>query len=219
MLKSTVLPLISLDFEVNSEFFCSAKMLICLLVVVTILFGARAQSCNRTYAAAYTNNVPGALSVVTDNDPSFVYDSSQCTSTEQKFINPNWFVGSCGKAYVSACGGVGQGTGNGDWNWGWYILDSGETCQAGIYQPLGVSYSRTCCIANFAAMEEHLYTLNRESLTPDPHFPSRVSINIASSAGFPHSIGGGYTKTDGQAVAANYSSFVLQGSVYGFCRV
>lgn len=186
-------------------------MLLQLLVTATVLAGVRAQSCNRTFAATYTTNVPGALSVVTDNDPSFVYDSSQCTSTEQKFISPNWFVGSCAKAYVSACGGVGQGTGNGDWIWSWYILDSGETCQAGIYQPVFANYSRTCCIANFVAMERHLYDLNRESLTPDPHFPNRVSINIASSAGFPHSNGDGYTKTDGQAVAANYPSFVLQG--------
>ena len=181
-----------------------------LFLTALLLAGAQAQFCPSNETASYTTNVPSALSVVTDNDPNFVYRNKNCTSTSQKLIADGWY-GYCDTAYRSLCGNLSPvSVVKNNWIWAFFTDSLGNTCQAGLYQP-DFGLTPDCCRTNFDAMMRRMRSYSAAA----EDSPNRISINIASSASFPHTTvlynDGFQAKSDGAAVAAGFPSFVLQG--------
>lgn len=186
-------------------------MLPSLLLTALLIAGAQAQDCPSNETATYTSNIPSALSVVTDNDPNFVYRNKNCTSTSQKLITDGWYS-FCDTAYRSLCANLSPvSVVKNNWIWAFFTDSLGNTCQAGLYQP-DFGLTPECYRTNFQTM---MTTVQRRYASSTAEPPNRISVNIASSAGFPHTTvlyGDGLQgKTDGAAVAADYPSFVLQG--------
>ena len=180
------------------------------LLTALLVAGTRAQSCPSNETASYTTNVPSAISVVTDNDPNFVYRNKNCTSTSQKLVTDGWYL-FCETAYHSLCAGLSPvSVAKNNWLWAFFTDSLGSTCQAGLYQP-DFGLTPECCRNNFDTMLRRMRTYGTAAGDP----PNRISINIASSASFPHTTvlydDGLQRKSDGANVAADYPSFVLQG--------
>ncbi|KAL6715400.1 hypothetical protein ACLMJK_006361 [Lecanora helva] len=68
-----------------------------------------------------TSTTPAGYSIYYDNDPTFVYTDENCTSTDQKLINPAWYLGICTPAISAACASTSNDSAITDnWTFGWY---------------------------------------------------------------------------------------------------
>jgi len=169
------------------------------------------------------SNTPGAYTVFFDNDPNFVYGGPNCTNTNQKFVDPNWYSLACGAAIEAACGTTSSDDSGitGEWTFSWHQhtgAAGGATCQAALYQSLGIGNSGAagylmpeCCRRTFQAAVQMLSTTYQPS--PDIETPNRASVNIAPG-GFPYTKGivdqAFQCDADGMQVDAGLPSHVLQ---------
>ena len=169
-------------------------------------------SCNDTLQASQD---PGVYNIVYDSELRFVYNSSSCTSTDQKIIALSWASQDCSHAIDALCGSASANNAvTGNWIWAFHTQNGG-TCQAGLYQALGAGQSDVgflgtdCCRQNFRAM---LSLLTEQEL--DINQGNRLSVNLALG-GFPHTetqyANGLTVQEDGMQMAVGYPSYILQG--------
>ncbi|KAL8804069.1 MAG: hypothetical protein Q9182_002782 [Xanthomendoza sp. 2 TL-2023] len=188
--------------------------LISLLPIVS-LSSAIKRPCINNLSYDPTAKAPGRTSLIYDTDPAFVYNSSTCTSTNQKIIPPTW-ANDCGATINTICGSTadypplgGPAVPTVSWSWAWHTAQ-GSTCQAGLYQSADAGavhgpgfLSETCCQDAFGKMVQGL----RDGSIAVAH-GNRLSINIAPG-GFPHTVAknenGTMVNADGKQVDARVS--------------
>ncbi|KAL8921390.1 MAG: hypothetical protein Q9208_005716 [Pyrenodesmia sp. 3 TL-2023] len=173
-------------------------------------------SCNNRLQGSQS---PGLYNVVYDTDPNFVYNASECTSTNQKIIPFHWARMDCGPAIEAVCGTT---TANGDavgsWSWGWHTGSEGATCQAGLWQAIDARTNGVgildpiCCLLYFRDMVDSLTHPGSQGL--DPAQGNRFSVNIAPG-GFPYTKvqypDGQLVNVNGAQIASGHPSYILQG--------
>lgn len=164
---------------------------------------------------------PAANGFFFDNDPTFIYSTAYCNTTDQKIVDSGWYLTACEFAIAAACGTTSATATTtypptGNWTFGWHTDGTGSTCQAALYQPALPAGNANpdhylypdCCRRNFGAAQKLIASFDGADI-----IANRASINIAPG-GFP------YTKSlqnqsdqldaDGMQIDAGLPSYILQ---------
>ena len=171
---------------------------------------AIAQQLSCQQATLQSSQSPGVSNIVFDTEPAFVYEDTDCRSTDQKIVGLDALSPDvCGPAIYAICGATNVTQ---QWTWAWSSSSTGDTCQAGLYQD-GISglLDSECCLRNFFAMRDAPAGLNTSG--------NRLSVNInIALRGFPFSLIGEDNNIipnnqDGIQIAGEYPTYILQAYV------